>query len=198
MRRALLVAILAAAIGACATTPREASPLVAFEDPALDAVTADELVRFDGARDLRRYFREVRRIDRRRNYVPPPEGESPMIIVTGSRVTSAAPSPSITNNQTRGVDEGDIVKQIGNYLLVLQDGRIFAIDIGSGQGARWRRPTGSTSIAISATGTPGMTKCSSLAIGFSLPPTPMANGRAKYRCSASIATAAESAAKACS
>ena len=34
----------------------------------------------------------------------------------------------ITNNQMQGVDEGDIVKQIGHYLLVLQDGRIFVID----------------------------------------------------------------------
>ncbi|APE28854.1 beta-propeller domain-containing protein [Aurantiacibacter gangjinensis] len=59
-----------------------------------------------------------------------------MITVTGTRVqsssmTSAAPvavvdSESITNNQSAGVDEGDIVKRIGDYLLVLQDGRIFA------------------------------------------------------------------------
>ncbi len=53
------------------------------------------------------------------------EGES--IVVTGSRI--AAPSnPSITNNQMRNVEEGDIVKQIDQFLLVLQDGRIFVID----------------------------------------------------------------------
>jgi hypothetical protein len=63
------------------------------------------------------------------------------ITVTGSRVganarqgrASAAralvtSNPSITNNQMRGVEEGDIVKQIGNFLLVLQDGRIFVVD----------------------------------------------------------------------
>ena len=58
------------------------------------------------------------------------------IIVTAS---AARPNPvqstplaitSITNNQTANVDEGDIVKQIGNYLIVLQDGRIFSVDIG--------------------------------------------------------------------
>jgi len=48
------------------------------------------------------------------------------IVVTGSR---AAP-PTITNVQVAGVDEGDIVKQIGRFLLVLQDGRIFSIDTG--------------------------------------------------------------------
>jgi hypothetical protein len=47
--------------------------------------------------------------------------------VTGARV--AATNPSITNNQMAGVDEGDIVKQIGHYLIVLQDGRLFAIDL---------------------------------------------------------------------
>ena len=45
------------------------------------------------------------------------------VVVTGSR----ASTPTITNVQVSGVDEGDIVKQIGDYLLVLQDGRIFAI-----------------------------------------------------------------------
>lgn len=45
------------------------------------------------------------------------------VVVTGSRVST----PTITNVQVAGVDEGDIVKQIGDYLLVLQDGRIFAI-----------------------------------------------------------------------
>ncbi|OYX09901.1 MAG: hypothetical protein B7Z08_03470 [Sphingomonadales bacterium 32-68-7] len=51
-----------------------------------------------------------------------PEGRG-SIVVTGSRVST----PTITNVQVAGVDEGDIVKQIGEYLLVLQDGRIFAI-----------------------------------------------------------------------
>ncbi len=62
------------------------------------------------------------------------------VIVTGSRVSTppaamAVPlavttsdQESITNNQVLGVDEGDIVKRIGDYLLVLQDGRIFVAD----------------------------------------------------------------------
>ena len=65
------------------------------------------------------------------------------VIVTGSRIggssRSSAPSrasrparsggaPNITNVQTAGVDEGDIVKQIGDYLAVLQDGRIFVVN----------------------------------------------------------------------
>ena len=38
-------------------------------------------------------------------------------------------NPSITNKQEAGVDEGDIVKQIGQYLIVMQDGRLFSIDL---------------------------------------------------------------------
>jgi hypothetical protein len=53
------------------------------------------------------------------------------IVVTGARVASSPQSTplavtSITNNQVAAVDEGDIVKRIGDYLLVLQDGRIFS------------------------------------------------------------------------
>jgi hypothetical protein len=36
---------------------------------------------------------------------------------------------SITNNQERAVDEGDIIKRIGPYLIVLQDGRLFTVNL---------------------------------------------------------------------
>lgn len=72
------------------------------------------------------------------------------IVVTGSRVggpsrastARAASTPAtngqITNNQMRGVEEGDIVKQIDHFLLVLQDGRIFVVDTRGG-GATGRK-----------------------------------------------------------
>lgn len=65
--------------------------------------------------------------------------DGPMeIVVTAQMQTAPAQSvataiTSITNNQSANVDEGDIVKQIGNYLLVLQDARIFAVDISGPQ-----------------------------------------------------------------
>ncbi len=82
---------------------------------------------------------------------PPEQNDAATISVTGTRVsrgramaparamTSQASRPSngdITNNQMEGVDEGDIVKQIGQYLLVLQDGRIFVIDTRARGGRR--------------------------------------------------------------
>ncbi len=36
---------------------------------------------------------------------------------------------TITNNQEQGVDEGGIVKNIGNGLVVLRQGRLFAVDL---------------------------------------------------------------------
>lgn len=47
-------------------------------------------------------------------------------------------NPEITNNQTVGVDEGGIVKQIGRFLVVLQDGRLFSVDTGKAEGAPLR------------------------------------------------------------
>jgi len=77
---------------------------------------------------------------------PPNEDLEDSIVVTGSRIPSpamAAASPvtqvssdsisgetSITNVQNMGVDEGDIVKLWGRYLIILQDGRLFSVDIG--------------------------------------------------------------------
>ena len=70
----------------------------------------------------------------------PAEEAGDYITVTGSRIASSpqamampvtavtgSDNPNITNTQVASVDEGDIVKLIGEYLLVLQDGRIFAV-----------------------------------------------------------------------
>lgn len=65
------------------------------------------------------------------------------VIVTGSRIqapsvampvtdmTNFAPGgdATITNVQKAGVDEGDIVKRIGKHLIVLQDGRLFSVNM---------------------------------------------------------------------
>lgn len=64
----------------------------------------------------------------------PAEDVGNVVLVTGSRVqappppAAVNPNASITHNQVLGVDEGDIVKMIGDYLLVLQDGRIFSVN----------------------------------------------------------------------
>jgi len=65
---------------------------------------------------------------------PPPamamESAAPEeVVITGSTIPADPSNPEITNNQKAGVDEGGIVKQIGNHLVVLQDGRLFVTDL---------------------------------------------------------------------
>lgn len=121
---------------------------------ALDRWIGPTLTPFTSESELRRYLRAVRRLDEARapsarriqlahlvqsetqadvepplcqsvEECPPVEDGAENIIVTGA---SRSSNPSITNNQEAGVDEGDIVKQVGQFLLVLQDGRVFSID----------------------------------------------------------------------
>lgn len=155
MRGFLLAGVMAVLTGCAATAGQvatKAAHIPAFEDRSLDAVTEKELVRYAGEGEFRRYLKTLERLKDRREQASasaggqivvaaftqdeppvcddpelcPAEDSSDSVVVTGSKVS--APT-SITNVQTAGVDEGDIVKQIGDYLLVLQDGRIFAINV---------------------------------------------------------------------
>jgi Beta propeller domain len=129
--------------------PRE--DIYSFEDKALDAVTSKQLETFSSESAFRSYLKKLEAIKDDRDYhwsgavkpiivaasmqdADPPACANPEdcpaedaageIVTTASRVSS----PNITNVQAAGVDEGDIVKQIGDYFLILQDGRIFAIN----------------------------------------------------------------------
>ena len=61
------------------------------------------------------------------------EGE---VVITASSIP--ADGSTITNVQKAGVDEGDIVKRIGRHLVVLQDGRLFSVDLGTGDAPELR------------------------------------------------------------
>lgn len=60
----------------------------------------------------------------------PPSPPSPPPPV--AQANAAAPEEGITNNQTAGVDEGGIVKQRGDMLVVLRRGRLFTISTAGG------------------------------------------------------------------
>lgn len=67
---------------------------------------------------------------------PPSPTAAPMAGAVASESRASAPSgvpdgTSITNVQTQGVDEGGIVKQIGRFFVILQDGRVFVADTGT-------------------------------------------------------------------
>lgn len=56
------------------------------------------------------------------------------IVVTAQKSSSA--NPVITNNQEVGVDEGDIVKVIGNYFVILRKGRLYSVSYASDSSGR--------------------------------------------------------------
>lgn len=101
--------------------------------------------------DARNAARRARALDQGKQAVPdcPPEffpcasddsaQANESIVVTGARISNAQAavpvSTSITNVQNAGVDEGDIVKLYGRFLIVLQDGRLFSVDTGQTRGA---------------------------------------------------------------
>ncbi|MAK63597.1 MAG: hypothetical protein CMF75_02470 [Maricaulis sp.] len=70
---------------------------------------------------------------------PPPPPPPPLpgavddevLTVTASRISSPA-NESITNTQVVGVDEGGIVKNAGDYLIVLRRGRLFTLSTANG------------------------------------------------------------------
>lgn len=141
--------------GPAPARPRVVDRLEPWQDRALDAVTARELETFQSDAEFRRYLSRLGRIRNERRGLwragtrmrtgqalafaqdaaaqeevcsdpdaCPVEDERGSIVVTGA----AAAPVQITNVQTQGVDEGDVVKQIGDFLLVLQDGRIFSVN----------------------------------------------------------------------
>ncbi len=59
----------------------------------------------------------------------------------------ASGNETITNNQEAGVDEGGIVKNVGDHLIVLRQGRLHAVDVADG-----RAPVLSDSIPVARPG----------------------------------------------
>ncbi|TZF89518.1 beta-propeller domain-containing protein [Cognatilysobacter lacus] len=66
--------------------------------------------------------------------MPAPMAAAPAMDVVSTQSASAPveakEAGSITNNQVQGVDEGDIVKRQGDYLIVLRRGRLFTVRVG--------------------------------------------------------------------
>ena len=134
------------------TTVESPKTIQVWDDPTLDDLILPELRKFANERELKDYLRDVHRAAKRKDawwvshsndegtqYAQMSEEEcekeegcaSDEILVTGSRVKSSSQSTSITNNQKAGVDEGDIVKNYGRFIIVLQDGRLFSVDTGT-------------------------------------------------------------------
>src|SRR5262249_44465428 len=123
------------------------------ETPRQQVPTWPSLQRFSGDAEFLQYVRVVRGLreaqDRRRysHYeadsvagaaqpAPAPPPPAPTAQAPGQQQAQGnvamQAGASVTNVQTQGVDEGDIVKQLGRFLIVLQDGRLFVVDTAPG------------------------------------------------------------------
>ncbi|PKP81023.1 MAG: hypothetical protein CVT79_12145 [Alphaproteobacteria bacterium HGW-Alphaproteobacteria-18] len=131
--------------------PEQDRRLAAFEDPALDGLRSAALSRFRTEEEFKDWLKatyaaaEARGIGPRYPAplaaAPPPdmamsvgepqamESAPSEMMVTGSAEPGLDGNPEITNNQKAGVDEGGILKQIGQHLVILQDGRLFVTDL---------------------------------------------------------------------
>lgn len=114
------------------------------------------LERFSSDAELMRYIRDVQRLTGVARRRAETQESAPMAVPAPPPPPSAAPADgavsnlsaaqagsgeqtSITNVQTQGVDEGGIVKMVGRFLVVLQDGRLFVVDT---------RPGGAPGLAL--------------------------------------------------
>lgn len=140
--RLLLAGLAAAAAAACnpASNAQEPKAETLFEGrpgPALE--------RFASARAFDRWLEKARKAEMAGGaagqnsgvmyeMAPPQEA----VAMDAANELAAPANPEITNNQTIGVDEGGIVKQVGRFLVTLQDARLFTIDLGTEEGAPLR------------------------------------------------------------
>src|SRR5688572_21947153 len=118
------------ATGAAVTAPREKAPartMKAFgSEREFEATLTQWRVKAE---------RERRFADKMAMAAPPAavaaSAESTSLDSVSVAGTALQAEGSITNIQTTGVDEGDIVKKHGDHLIVLRRGRLFTIRIGS-------------------------------------------------------------------
>ena len=140
-----LITIFALFLTGCASTPDKA----AVNNRSLDELSSKNIIAFESDREFRSYLNAAKRESRpydvwwasndtiqlaQAECVNPADCQDEIIVTGARRATSSTPASSgatsITNTQNFGVDEGDIVKEINGYLIVLQDGRLFSIDTG--------------------------------------------------------------------
>jgi len=118
--------IVSMGISSCSTKPPEKSSVPAVSSPS--PVNSNGATAFKSKADLQEFISSRENIFNR-NHKALQE-----VIVTGAaRSTSATKgSANITNRQEAEVDEGGIVKNYGDYLVILRRGRLFTVSVADG------------------------------------------------------------------
>jgi hypothetical protein len=129
---------LAASSSGCATAPLRP------QAPLKSGIHYAKLTRFASVTEFDGYLARVAEAQRRlqsrarRSYSPSspadalsspaPQAAPAPAAEASAKADSAGPAgESITNNQESGVDEGDIVKAAGDFLVILRRGRLFTV-----------------------------------------------------------------------
>jgi len=90
------------------------------------------LTPFRSEHDLRAYLEHLPKTPPPPPPPPPPSPPPPPPPGQAAPAATTVGTTSITNNQVIGVDEGDIVKQQGDTLVVLRRGRLFTVSLAGG------------------------------------------------------------------
>lgn len=126
LRNATLALTIAAS---CALVSVATAPQASAE--RVRTAPSDTMTAFKSDRALKRYLKRAR--PERRETVgpvpmpPPPPPPAPSAPAAAAKADGATTSESITNTQEAGVDEGGIVKNYGDYLVILRRGRLFTV-----------------------------------------------------------------------
>jgi hypothetical protein len=108
---------------------------ITVADPAaaerVRTAPSDTMSAFTSDRALKRYLKRARPAPRPTAGplpvpAPPPPPPAPSAPAAAAKADGAT-SESITNTQEAGVDEGGIVKNVGDYLVILRRGRLFTV-----------------------------------------------------------------------
>lgn len=134
--KVFLIWILLGAISGCISSTH--SSRLPYQNPSLNQLTSERLEQFESTSEFTLYLQAVQQIaetEYRRVYTRHPDHlarqasqEDSRLLYSVAVTASRVRNPSITNNQEAGVEEGDIVKQIDDFLVILQDGRLFSIN----------------------------------------------------------------------
>ena len=132
----LLLVILAAAP---APAQNETAPAVHVPTPAelarfadarrrLARWTSPAVRRFDSEAQIRRWLADARAAD-----LAVPSGSDQEVLIVEPRIWPHGQAPA--RERLPGLDEGDDVRAVGRFLLILHNGRVWSIDTGSAPGA---------------------------------------------------------------
>ena len=109
--------------------------------PSNMKLSHNKLQRFSDAEQIQSYLAKVKKLNeiRQKRKIGNNDNDNrydteelDFITVTGSSILAV---DLITNNQVEGVDEGDIVKLYNGFLIILRNGKLFSVDIGTAQSA---------------------------------------------------------------